>query len=166
MITVEEFMTADPYTLRDSNSLNDARKVMTERHIRHIPVIDNDKHLIGLVTQRDVLAATDPGSRQQTRSSPQQGDADIKLSDIMITDVSVIDKMDSLRQAALYIQSHKYGCLPVVSDDRLVGIITDSDFIDIAINLLEQAEVLEEEVAVELEDKIDDVDFLEYEETQ
>ena len=166
MITVEEFMTADPYTLHDSDSLNDARKVMTERNIRHIPVVDNDKHLIGLVTQRDVLAATDPSSRQQLRSSPQEGDTDIKLSDVMITDVSVIHKTDSLRQAALYIQSHKYGCLPVVSEGRLVGIITDSDFIDIAINLLEQAEVLEEEIEVELEDTVDDVDFLEYEETQ
>ncbi|MDT8282224.1 MAG: CBS domain-containing protein [Gammaproteobacteria bacterium] len=166
MITVEEFMTADPYTLLDSNSLNDARRVMTERHIRHIPIIDNDKHLIGLITQRDVLAATDPGSRQQTRSSPQLGDTDIKLSDIMITDVSVIHKTDSLRQAALYIQSHKYGCLPVISEEGLIGIITDSDFIDIAINLLEQAEVLEEEVAIAIEDEIDDVDLLEYEETQ
>jgi len=166
MITVEEFMTADPYTLRDSDSLNDARKVMTEKHIRHIPIIDNDKHLIGLVTQRDVLAATDPNSKQQMKSSPQEGDTDIKLSTIMITDVSVVHKTDSLRKAALYIQSHKYGCLPVVSDDGLVGIITDSDFIDIAINLLEQAEVLEDEVAIELEDEIDDVDLLEYEETQ
>jgi len=166
MIIVEEFMTADPYTLRASDSLNDARKVMTEKHIRHIPIIDNDKHLIGLVTQRDVLAATDPNSKQQMKSSPQEGDTDIKLSTIMITDVSVVHKTDSLRKAALYIQSHKYGCLPVVSDDGLVGIITDSDFIDIAINLLEQAEVLEDEVAIELEDEIDDVDLLEYEETQ
>ena len=51
---------------------------------------------------------------------------------------------DSLRQAALFLQSHKYGCLPVVAGERLVGIITDSDFISIAINLLEQVELAEE----------------------
>ena len=154
MITIEEFMTADPYTLRENSSLNEARRIMTEKHIRHIPITDEDKHLVGLVTQRDVLAATDPGSEQQARSAPDQGDTDIELSDIMIRDVSVIHRSDSLRQAAQYIQSHKYGCLPVVSDEILVGIITDSDFIEIAINLLEQVEISEE--TVEIEDTMED----------
>jgi CBS domain-containing membrane protein len=161
MITVNEFMTPEPYTLRETDSLNDARKIMTERHVRHIPITDGDESLLGLVTQRDVLAATVPSSAQQTRSAPQEGDSDIKLSDIMIRDVSVIHKTDSLRQAALYIQSHKYGCLPVLSADRLVGIITDSDFIDIAINLLEQVEVTELEAAGDIgEDEIDEISLL------
>ena len=122
---------------------------MTEKHIRHIPITDNDDHVLGLVTQRDILAATEPGFKVQTKGISCE--LDIKLADIMIRDVSVIHREDSLRQAALYIQSHKYGCLPVVSDDRLVGIITDSDFIDIAINLLEQAEIMEEEASIEIE---------------
>ena len=122
---------------------------MTEKHIRHIPITDNDGHVLGLVTQRDILAATEPGFKVQTKGISCE--LDIKLADIMIRDVSVIHREDSLRQAALYIQSHKYGCLPVVSDDRLVGIITDSDFIDIAINLLEQAEIMEEEASIEIE---------------
>jgi CBS domain-containing membrane protein len=54
-----------------------------------------------------------------------------------------------LRTAAIYMQSHKYGCLPVVSDGRLAGIITDSDFVAIAINLVEQAELNEEELGSE-----------------
>lgn len=166
MITIKEFMTAEPYTLSENNSLYDARKVMTERHIRHIPIIDSQNHLLGLVTQRDVLAATDSNSKQQIKSAPDAGDMDIMLSDIMIRGVSVIHEMDSLRQAALFIQSHKYGCLPVVCDDILVGIITDSDFIAIAINLLEQAEVVEQEIANESGSEIDDVEMLEFEETQ
>lgn len=142
-------MTPEPYTLSETDSLNDARKIMTEKHIRHIPITDNDGHVLGLVTQRDILAATEPGFKVQTKGV--MCELDIKLADIMIRDVSVIHREDSLRQAALYIQSHKYGCLPVVSDDRLVGIITDSDFIDIAINLLEQAEIMEEEASIEIE---------------
>lgn len=166
MITIEEFMTADPYTLRENHSLYDARKVMTERHIRHIPITDDNNRLLGLVSQRDVLAATDSSSAQQIKSAPDADDQDIMLSDIMIKDVRVIHKADSLREAALFIQSHKYGCLPVVADDCLVGIITDSDFIAIAIDLLEQAEYTETEIANETEDEIDDVELLEYEETQ
>ena len=45
MITIEEFMTSEPYTLSENDSLNDARKVMTEKHIRHIPVTDGGNRL-------------------------------------------------------------------------------------------------------------------------
>jgi len=164
MITIDEFMTSDPYTLRESNSLDDAWKVMTEKHIRHIPITDDDKHLLGLVTQRDVLAATDPASKQQAKNIAHESDAEIKLSDIMIRGVSAIHKTDSLRQAAQYLQSHKYGCLPVISDDRLVGIITDSDFIDIAINLLEQVEMTEETDETGEEGALDDAALPEFDE--
>jgi len=139
MITIQEFMTEKPYTLRETDLITDARQIMTEKNIRHIPVTDSDKHLLGLVTQRDVLAATGPELMQES-----EADLNIKLADIMIRNVRVIGEDDSLRQAAVYMQSHKYGCLPVISNDCLVGIITDSDFVAIAINLLEQAEQSEE----------------------
>jgi len=153
MITIDELMTSDPFTLSGDDTLNDARKIMTEKHIRHIPVIDNDKTLIGLITQRDVLEASNPDSEQQ--ASNNDG---IKLSDIMIRNVSTIHTSDSVRQAAIFLQTHKYGCLPVVSDDGLVGIITDSDFIDIAINLLEQVEIAEEVPDIEAE-MMDDIEL-------
>ena len=156
MITIDEFMTPEPITLRETDSIEDARKIMTEKHIRHIPVTDNDNHLLGLVTQRDILAATGPVNVSH------EGNSDARLSDIMVRDVSSIYKTDSLRRAAIYLQSHKYGCLPVISDDRLVGIITDSDFIAIAINLLEQVELSEEESV--LDDTMDDIDLPEAEE--
>jgi len=146
LITVEEFMTSEPCTLRETDSINDAREIMTEKHIRHIPITDNDNRVLGLVTQRDILAATKPGSMIEAEGASHAGGADIRLSDIMIRNVSVISETDSLRKAAMYLQSHKYGCLPVMADGRLVGIITDSDFIAIAINLIEQAELNEEVV--------------------
>ncbi len=154
MITIDEFMTTDPCTLRDTNTINEARQIMTEKHIRHIPITDSENHVLGLVTQRDVLAATGP-----TAAKSSSAEADISLSEIMIRNVRVVHQSDSLRQAAMYLQAHKYGCLPVVSDDCLVGIITDSDFIAIAINLLEQAELSEDipEVETETEELVDDI---------
>ena len=149
MITVEEFMTTEPWTLREANSIADARAIMTERHIRHIPITDNDNRLVGLVTQRDILAATDPALLLTAKSESNPSGTELKMSDIMIRNVSVIGEKDSLREAAMYLQSHKYGCLPVVTNGRLVGIITDSDFIAIAINLIEQAELNEEELGVD-----------------
>lgn len=148
MITIDELMTSNPITLNGEDSIEDARAIMTEKDIRHIPVTDNNK-LIGLVSQRDILKATLPGTTDGTT---------ISLADIMIRDVSVIRKSDSVRQAAIFLQSHKYGCLPVVSDDQLVGIITDSDFISIAINLLEQVEIAEDTPDMD-PDIMDDIDM-------
>jgi CBS domain-containing membrane protein len=149
MITVEEFMSSELCTMSETDSVNDARKVMSERHIRHIPVTDDENRLIGLVTQRDILAAAVPEPEGRECKTSAAGEVDTRLADIMIKDVSVVDKTDSLRNAAIYMQSHKYGCLPVVSDGRLAGIITDSDFVAIAINLVEQAELNEEELGSE-----------------
>jgi CBS domain-containing protein len=162
MITVDEFMTSELCTLRETDSINDARKIMTVKHIRHVPITDGDNHMLGLVTQRDVLAASGSVLEKGHENPSAYDESDIKLSDIMIRDVKVISKSDSLRQAALYMQSHKYGCLPVVSGGRLVGIVTDSDFVTIAINLLEQAELSEE--MVEAEDRLDDIDIPEADE--
>ena len=149
MITIKEFMTENPYTLCETDLVTDARQIMTEKNIRHIPVTDDDKHLLGLVTQRDVLAATGPGLMQDSDKASHVADLNIKLADIMIRNVTVVAQDDSLRQAAVYMQSHKYGCLPVIADECLVGIITDSDFVAIAINLLEQADQSEEYLCTE-----------------
>jgi len=150
MITIDELMTADPFTLRETNTLEDARRLMTERHIRHIPITDDKNHLLGLITQRDVLEATEPSSKLQNH--------ELKLADIMIENVSVIHKSSSVRSAAIHLQQHKYGCLPVVVDNQLVGIVTDSDFITIAINLIEQVDISEDEVDIEA-DEMDDVEI-------
>jgi CBS domain-containing protein len=61
----------------------------------------------------------------------------------MVTDIATIDEHASLRQAALFLEKHMIGCLPVVTNGKLTGIITDSDFVAVAINLLEQIEEAE-----------------------
>ena len=67
--------------------------------------------------------------------------------------IATIDERASLRQAALYIEKHRIGCLPVVTDGKLRGIITDTDFVAVAINLLELLEETEPSI-----DDYEDVD--------
>ena len=152
MITIDELMTENPYALRPSDSLQAARNLMSEKNIRHIPITDDDGRLLGLVTQRDILMA----------SSPDNKNHDVELSKIMIDKVSVIRTTDSVRQAAIRLQQKKYGCLPVVTDDRLVGIVTDSDYVGVAINLLEQVELAEDEIPGD-DDDFDDMDIASFE---
>jgi CBS domain-containing protein len=61
----------------------------------------------------------------------------------MVTEVATVDEHASLRQAALFLEKHGIGCLPVVTGDKLRGIITDTDFVGVAINLLELLEETE-----------------------
>ncbi|MBY6199530.1 CBS domain-containing protein [Vibrio hangzhouensis] len=145
MIKVEDMMTRNPHTLLRSHSLADAKHTMDALDIRHIPIVDAERRLLGIVSQRDVLAAQEsilqkiPSDQSYTLSTP--------LSEIMHINIMTVEPRAGLKESAIYMQKHKVGCLPVVSDKELVGIITDSDFVAIAINLLElQEEVEPEEV--------------------
>jgi CBS domain-containing protein len=139
MLSVAEIMTREPYVLGPDDTVAAARELMAEHHIRHIPILSGEGSLIGMVTQRDVLAA---GDSSVLNSSGGDGSPDkyVALSTIMTTPVQSIDERDSLRGTAIHLQKNKLGCLPVLRDGKLVGIITDSDFVAIAINLMEQLE--------------------------
>jgi len=128
MLNISEIMTTDLFTLQEQDTLTDAARLMKEHRVRHIPIVDDSRELLGLITQRDLLA---------TKNS------DTTLADIMRRDMYTVSEADDMRSAALVMQKYKIGSLPVTSDGKLVGIITDSDYVGLAINLLEQMEEAE-----------------------
>ncbi|OXY81774.1 CBS domain-containing protein [Oceanimonas doudoroffii] len=130
---VSEIMSSRVLGLPPSATLAEARTLMQRHHIRHLPVLEQDR-LVGLVSQRDILAAQE-SSLEQGRNG--QFLEHHMLSEIMKTGVTTVSPRAGIREAALYLQKHKYGCLPVVDKGRLVGIVTDSDFVAVAIHLLE-----------------------------
>jgi CBS domain-containing membrane protein len=141
MLTVAEIMTREPYTLEPDDTLATARELLAEHHIRHIPIVSPEGSLIGLVSQRDILAAADSSVLNRDDESSHEGY--VALSAIMTSPVQTADESASLRGAAMHLQQNKLGCLPILRQTKLVGIITDSDFVAIAINLMEQLEVSE-----------------------
>ena len=139
MFSIEAIMSTNLITVTPSATLAEARALMHENKIHHIPVVD-DEQLVGLVTLTNVLAATDSFLRDdQTRIHANE----IGIGDAMVHDVATVDINASLRHAALFLEKHQIGCLPVLDDGKLVGIITDTDFVAVAINLLEQIEETE-----------------------
>jgi CBS domain-containing protein len=113
---------------------------MHDNRIHHLPVVDSEQKLIGLVTLTNVLAATDSFLRD---ADNRLHVSEIAVGDVMVRDLATVDEHASLRQAALFLEKHRIGCLPVVTDGNLRGIITDTDFVGVAINLLEQIEETE-----------------------
>jgi CBS domain-containing membrane protein len=140
MFKLDAIMTTDLITLLPTANLAEARELMHKHKIHHLPVVDDNNRLIGLVTLTNVLAATDSILRDPDNSIQP---AEVIVKDIMVTDVATVDERASLRQAALFLERHRIGCLPVVTDGMLKGIITETDFVAVAINLLEQLEETE-----------------------
>ena len=140
MFALGEIMTTNVITVSLSTTLAEARSTMKENRIRHLPVLNEGGEMVGLLTQSDVLAAADSILRDAENRIPAR---EISIKDVMVTRIATVDENASLRQAALFLEKHRIGCLPVVTEDKLVGIITDTDFVGVAINLLEQLEELE-----------------------
>lgn len=137
MMSLDVIMSTDLITVTPDDTLATVRKTMHDNRIHHVPVVDKEDTLVGLVTLTDVLAATDSILRDvESRLKDQE----IRVADIMMRNVATVDEHASLRQAALFMEKHKIGCLPVVTDGKLRGIVTDTDFVGVAINLLEQIE--------------------------
>jgi len=144
MITVKEMMTAKPIALSRHHNLSDARKLMEEKRFRHLPIVDNDNQLIGLVTQRNVLANSVSQREIIDIDALERIESETLLIDIMTRDLTTVTADVKIGDAAQLIYQKKFGCLPVVDQNKqLIGIITDHDFVAITIQLLDVIEATE-----------------------
>lgn len=137
MLYVSDLMTRETFTLRESDSLKTARSMMSLARIRHIPIVNEKLEFIGLITHRDVLSATISKFAEVDKKTRDEIDEGIPVSEIMRTDVTKIPPDTKLRDAAEILLNHKYGCLPVVEEGVLVGILTEADFLKLTIRLME-----------------------------
>lgn len=143
MAYVSEIMTSQPYTLKADASISDAIKLMADKHIRHIPIVNEADELMGIVTHRDLLTVA--GNKLDDESTLKGSLSNKQVSEIMTTHVLSTEENAELISVARFLEQHKFGALPVINDKKVVGIVTDSDFLAVAINLLEQLAISEAE---------------------
>ncbi len=136
MIHVADLMTDKVFTLQRIDTLSDVRSLMNLARIRHIPIIDEQGTFLGLVTHRDLLSFAVSKLAELEDHEQTEIESAIMLGDIMRTDAATVAPDMMLQEAATILYKHKYGCLPVLEGDKLVGIITESDFLRLAIALL------------------------------
>jgi CBS domain-containing protein len=137
MFKISELMTSPVYSLRETDTLQNARVLMDQKRIRHIPITTGHNVFRGLITNRDVLANTISHLADIDQATQNEIDAGIPLQEIMRTDVRTVSPEDTVKEAANILYNNKYGCLPVVDHDKLVGIVTEADFLQLTIQLLE-----------------------------
>lgn len=116
-----------------------AEDVMRFKHLHHLPVIDDDRRLVGLVTYSDLLAAQPSSLTGLSEVERRARQDDIKVQQIMTRDVWTVHATTLASVAGRTLLDHHYGCLPVVDEDhRLVGIVTERDYLRFAIKTLQQ----------------------------
>src|SRR5215216_6294106 len=131
MLRVRDSMTREVVTLGPEASAAEAWGVCQELRIRHLPVVEGGR-LVGLVSDRDLRDVSPPrgsGGERETLGW-------VRLRDIMSTDLVTIHPLDTIEHAAREIYDRKIGCLPVVAEGELVGIITSADMMRTLIELV------------------------------
>lgn len=128
---VEQIMNTDLFTVNQDELIDLVANVMDWQHIRHVPVEDNQHRLVGLVTHRSLLRVLGRGMLEGKNKT-------LPVSAIMQTNVRTVSPEDSTRSAIELMRDEKIACLPVVKDGKLVGIVTERDFMELAAHLLER----------------------------
>jgi acetoin utilization protein AcuB len=125
-------------TVDKEMSLLEAQKLMLRRQIRHLPVVDGDNRLVGIVTDRDIRSLLPHQlAKGQGDSQMREQYAHIKVADAMTTDLLTISPNHTLQDAILLIEQKKVGAFPVVDDDnKLIGILSVRDLLRAFINVL------------------------------
>ncbi len=136
--TVSQLMATDLFTVRPDDLIDLAASVMDWKHIRHVPVEDDEGRLVGLVSHRDLLRLLSHGLLSK-QSQP------VAVKEVMKRDLVTVAP-DTLTLEALKIMRRlKVGCLPVVEQGRLIGIVTAYDFLALSAEIIEkQSDRIEE----------------------
>ncbi|WNS74622.1 acetoin utilization AcuB family protein [Bacillus sp. DTU_2020_1000418_1_SI_GHA_SEK_038] len=129
---VEEIMRTEVVALSKDDSIAKAIKLMDEKKIRHLPIIDENQYLIGLVTDRDIRDAT-PSILFETEKFKELLQNPLKM--IMKTDIITGHPLDFVEEVSGILYEHRIGCLPILKEDKLVGIVTETDLLRTLVEL-------------------------------
>ena len=125
---VREIMMGSPVALKPQDTLDLANDVMSLGRIRHIPVVD-DGRLVGLLSERDLMGAATShvfGLKQKSKSALLKT---VPIKDVMKKKVFTVKPDTPIKDAAHIMKEKKIGCVPVMTDSHLVGLVTTTDIL-------------------------------------
>ena len=122
---IEEIMIKDVLTLSPENTVKDALDAMRDKKVRHLPILSADGSVVGIVTDRDLKEIV-PSSVSVTKDNSPY---DTLLAEVMTKNPILGHPMDFVEEAAVLLYDNKIGSLPIVSNKKLVGIITETDLL-------------------------------------
>lgn len=133
---VKDRMTPDPFTGHPEMSVTDAQDLMKAKGFRHLPILDEKENLVGLLTKGSLASALPSDTSNLSRFEVSYILAKIKVKSIMVQDIVTATPDTPIEVAARMMADNLIGCLPVVDNDVVVGIITDRDLFFTMVSLL------------------------------
>jgi CBS domain-containing membrane protein len=129
-LRVRDIMIKEVTTLKRNDQLTLADDIMQLGRIRHLPVLDDDaKNLVGIVSQRDLFRGALARALGYGEHARRKVLDTLLVKEVMSTDVLTTTPDAPLAEAAQVLMERKIGCLPVVENGVLVGIVTEADFV-------------------------------------
>jgi len=128
---IKEYMQKNPITIGPEASFYEARAIIRDKGIRHLPVVDKNHHIVGLITDRDIREAAPSDATSLSVHELHYLLGKLKVSAFMVPrdKVLTITSDTIIEEAAQLMQQHKAGCLPVLEGEKLIGIITETDIL-------------------------------------
>jgi acetoin utilization protein AcuB len=133
---VKDRMTQNPITITPSTTFPEAFQILREERIRHLPVIDKKDKLVGIVAQTDLLHASPSSATTLSVFELNYLLANLHVSEVMTSPPLTVTEDTPLEEAARILVEKKIGCLPVVRNGTLVGMITETDFFETFVEIL------------------------------
>jgi len=129
-------MSRQPITVTPDTGIDQALKVMRDDKVRRLPVVNRRGILVGIVSEKDLLQAAPSPATSLSIHEMHYLLSQMKVSEVMTKDVITVTEYTPLEEAARIMVDNKIGGLPVMRDDKLIGIITETDLFKIFIELL------------------------------
>jgi CBS domain-containing membrane protein len=126
---VRDLMTEHVFSLRPHDDLATLYDLMDSKHIRHVPIVDKEGDIVGLVTHRDLSRSALGPQDDLPLSMQREMLRRRKIREIMATEVETVEPDDDLKLAAEMLIEDKIGCVAVAEGEHLVGILTEADFV-------------------------------------
>ena len=127
-LRVRDLMTGGVYAVDANDHLATVSDLMDAHNIRHAPVVEEGR-LVGLISHRDLLRHSLKGQVGVPPEMERGVQLTVTAGEVMTRDIVTASPDQDIREAARLMLEGKFGCLPVVEDTRLVGILTESDFV-------------------------------------
>jgi acetoin utilization protein AcuB len=124
---VKDRMTSDPVTITTNTSLKDALELVRSKSFRHLPVLDEDGGLVGIVTEKSLVYASPTPTTTLSVFEVDYILSRTKVGQVIQGSVITVGPDLPIEEAARVMIDHGIGCLPVIEDEKLVGIISDTD---------------------------------------
>jgi len=138
MFIIKDLMAKKLYTLKVTDTIHQARDLMLSKHIRYVPIVNDNDEFVGLLTKRDVLAVSISTLADIEQNERDKIEDSIPIAEVMQTDLIVAEEGTNLLEAARFMLKQKYGCLPVFHGTQLTGLLTEADFVRLAVYLMEK----------------------------